>query len=151
MESIKNYAKARNISYEAARKQVKRYAAELEGHIRTQNRTQYLDNYAVELLDSHRQSSPIVIMQQDKDDELQQLRQENKALLQQVAALQDKLLTAQENAIAAAKQTAMLEAAEADKDRLEREKAALQSELEAARRHWWEKIFRCCKKGADKV
>lgn len=142
MESIKNYAKARNISYEAARKQVKRYAAELEGHIRTQNRTQYLDNYAVELLDSHRQSSPIVIMQQDKDDELQQLRQENKALLQQVAALQDKLLTAQENAIAAAKQTAMLEAAEADKGRLEREKAALQSELEAARRPWWKKIMR---------
>lgn len=142
MESIKNYAKARNISYEAARKQVKRYAAELEGHIRTQNRTQYLDNYAVELLDSHRQSSPIVIMQQDKDDELQQLRQENKALLQQVAALQDKLLTAREDAIAAAKQTAMLEAAQADKDRLEREKAALQDELAAARRHWWEKIFR---------
>lgn len=142
MESIKNYAKARNISYEAARKQVKRYAAELEGHIRTQNRKQYLDNYAVELLDSHRQSSPIVIMQQDKDDELQQLRQENKALLQQVAALQDKLLTAREDAIAAAKQTAMLEAAQADKDRLEREKAALQDELAAARRHWWEKIFR---------
>lgn len=142
MESIKNYAKARNISYEAARKQVKRYSVELEGHIRTQNRTQYLDNYAVELLDSHRQSSPIVIMQQDKDDELQQLRQENKALLQQVAALQDKLLTARENAVEAAKQTVMLEAAQADKDRLEREKAALQSELEAARRHWWEKIFR---------
>lgn len=142
MESIKNYAKARNISYEAARKQVKRYAAELEGHIRTQNRTQYLDNYAVELLDSHRQSSPIVIMQQDKDDELQQLRQENKALLQQVAALQDKLLTAREKAVEAARQTAMLEAAEADKDRLEREKAALQSELEAARRPWWKKIMR---------
>lgn len=142
MESIKNYAKARNISYEAARKQVKRYAAELEGHIRTKNRTQYLDNYAVELLDSHRQSSPIVIMQQDKDDELQQLRQENKALLQQVAALQDKLLTARENAVEAARQTAMLEAAEADKDRLEREKAALQSELEAARRPWWKKIMR---------
>lgn len=142
MESIKNYAKARNISYEAARKQVKRYAEELEGHIRTQNRTQYLDNYAVELLDSHRQSSPIVIMQQDKDDELQQLRQENKALLQQVAALQDKLLTARENAVEAAKQTVMLEAAQADKDRLEREKAALQDELAAARRHWWEKIFR---------
>lgn len=142
MESIKNYAKARNISYEAARKQVKRYAAELEGHIRTQNRTQYLDNYAVELLDSHRQSSPIVIMQQDKDDELQQLRQENKALLQQVAALQDKLLTARESAIEAAKQTAMLEAAQADKDRLEREKAALQSELEAVRRPWWKKIMR---------
>lgn len=142
MESIKNYAKARNISYEAARKQVKRYAAELEGHIRTQNRTQYLDNYAVELLDSHRQSSPIVIMQQDKDDELQQLRQENKALLQQVAALQDKLLTARENAVEAAKQTVMLEAAQADKDRLQARCEALEAELATARRHWWEKIFR---------
>lgn len=142
MESIKNYAKARNISYEAARKQVKRYAAELEGHIRTQNRTQYLDNYAVELLDSHRQSSPIVIMQQDKDDELQQLRQENKALLQQVAALQDKLLTARESAIEAAKQTVMLEAAQADKDRLQARCEALEAELATARRHWWEKIFR---------
>lgn len=142
MESIKNYAKARNISYEAARKQVKRYAAELEGHIRTQNRTQYLDNYAVELLDSHRQSSPIVIMQQDKDDELQQLRQENKALLQQVAALQDKLLTARESAIEAAKQTVMLEAAQADKDRLQARCEALETELATARRHWWEKIFR---------
>lgn len=142
MESIKNYAKARNISYEAARKQVKRYAAELEGHIRTQNRTQYLDNYAVELLDSHRQSSPIVIMQQDKDDELQQLRTENKALLQQVAALQDKLLTARENAVEAAKQTVMLEAAQADKDRLQARCEALEAELATARRHWWEKIFR---------
>lgn len=83
-----------------------------------------------------------IIMQQDKDDELQQLRQENKALLQQVAALQDKLLTARENAVEAARQTAMLEAAQADKDRLEREKAALQDELAATRRHWWEKIFR---------
>lgn len=59
-----------------------------------------------------------------------------------MAALQDKLLTARENAVEAARQTAMLEAAEADKDRLEREKAALQSELEAARRPWWKKIMR---------
>lgn len=145
MESIKNYAKARNISYEAARKQVKRYAAELEGHIRTQNRTQYLDNYAVELLDSHRQSSPIVIMQQDKDDELQQLRTENKALLQQVAALQDKLLTAQENAIAAAKQTVLLEAAQSDREALQERVKELEAERDEARKEaakpWYKKLF----------
>lgn len=52
------------------------------------------------------------------------------------AAKQDKLLTARESAIEAAKQTVMLEAAQADKDRLEREKAALQDELAATRRHW---------------
>lgn len=145
MESIKNYAKTRNISYEAARKQVKRYSVELEGHIRTQNRTQYLDNYAVELLDSHRQSSPIVIMQQDKDDELQQLRTENKALLQQVAALQDKLLTAQENAIAAAKQTVLLDAAQADKAALQERVKELEAERDAARQEaakpWYKKLF----------
>lgn len=145
MENIKNYAKTRNISYEAARKQVKRYSVELEGHIRTQNRTQYLDNYAVELLDSHRQSSPIVIMQQDKDDELQQLRTENKALLQQVAALQDKLLTAQENAIAAAKQTVLLDAAQADKAALQERVKELEAERDAARQEaakpWYKKLF----------
>lgn len=140
--SIKDYAKARKISYEAARQQVKRYAEELDGHIAKQNRTQYLDDYAVELLDDHRAQNPVVVINQDRDEEIERLRTENKALLQQVATLQDRLLTAQEDAIAAAKQTAMLEAAQADKDRLEREKAALQDELAAARRHWWEKIFR---------
>ena len=58
-----------------------------------------------------------------------------------VAALQDKLLTARENAVEAAKQTVMLEAAQADKDRLEREKAALEAELATARRPWWQKIL----------
>ena len=138
--SIRDYAKEQHITYEAARKQVRRYEAELEGHTYKQGRTQYIDDYAVELLNNHRRQNPVIIVQQDKDDELQQLRQENKALLQQVAALQDKLLTARESAIEAAKQTAMLEAAQADKDRLEREKAALQDELAAARRPWWRKF-----------
>ena len=139
--SIRDYAKEQHITYEAARKQVRRYEAELEGHTYKQGRTQYIDDYAVELLNNHRRQNPVIIVQQDKDDELQQLRQENKALLQQVAALQDKLLTARENAVEAAKQTVMLEAAQADKDRLEREKAALQDELAAARRPWWQKIL----------
>lgn len=139
--SIKDYAKARKISYEAARQQVKRYAEELDGHIAKQNRTQYLDDYAVELLDDHRQQSPIVIVNQDRDEEIERLRVENKALLQQIAALQDRLLTAQEGAIEAAKATARLEAAEADRSRLEARTAALESELDEARRPWWQKIL----------
>lgn len=138
--SIKDYARARKISYEAARQQVKRYADELAGHISRQNRTQYLDDYAVGLLDDHRQQSPIVIVNQDRDEEIERLRVENKALLQQIAALQDRLLTAQEGAIEAAKATARLEAAEADRSRLEARTAALERELEHARLHWWQKI-----------
>lgn len=139
--SIKDYAKARNISYEAARQQVKRYADELDGHITRQNRTQYLDDYAVELLDDHRQQSPVVVINQDKNEELEKLRDENKALMQQVMLLQDKLLTAQESAIEAAKATARLEAAEADRSRLETRAEALERELEEARRPWWQKII----------
>lgn len=139
--SIKDYARARKISYEAARQQVKRYADELAGHISRQNRTQYLDDYAVGLLDDHRQQNPVVVINQDLDEEIERLRTENKALLQQVATLQDRLLTAQEGAIEAAKATARLEAAEADRSRLEARTAALESELDEARRPWWQKII----------
>lgn len=140
MTSIKEYAKANHITYEAARKQVKQYADELRGHIVTRNRTQYLDDEAVALLDEHRRGSPVVVYNQDREAALEQLRQENKALLQQVAALQDRLLTAQDSALEAAKQSALLVAAEADKDRLQARCEALEAELAAARRPWWQRL-----------
>lgn len=139
--SIKDYARARKISYEAARQQVKRYADELAGHISRQNRTQYLDDYAVSLLDDHRQQNPVVVINQDRSEEIERLRAENKALLQQIATLQDRLLTAQESAIEAAKATARLEAAEADRSRLEARTAALESKLDEAKKPWWQKIL----------
>lgn len=138
--SIKDYARARKISYEAARQQVKRYADELAGHITRQNRTQYLDDYAVALLDEHRQQNPVVVINQDRSEEIERLREENKALLQQVATLQDRLLTAQDSLLDASKQAARLDAAEADRSRLEARTAALERELDEARRPWWQKI-----------
>lgn len=143
--SIKDYAKSRKITYEAARQQVKRYEKELQGHIHRQNRTQYLDDYAVDLLDDHRQQSPIVVVNQDRDAELEQLRAENKTLLQQVAMLQDKLLAAQESAIEAAKQTVLLDAAQADKAALQERVKELEAERDAARQEaakpWYKKLF----------
>lgn len=143
--SIKDYARARKITYEAARQQVKRYEKELQGHIHRQNRTQYLDDYAVDLLDDHRQQSPVVVVNQDRDAELEQLRAENKTLLQQVAMLQDKLLAAQESAIEAAKQTVLLDAAQADKAALQERVKELEAERDAARQEaakpWYKKLF----------
>lgn len=143
--SIKDYARARKITYEAARQQVKRYEKELQGHIHRQNRTQYLDDYAVDLLDDHRQQSPVVIVNQDRDAELEQLRAENKTLLQQVAMLQDKLLAAQESAIEAAKQTVLLDAAQADKAALQERVKKLEAERDEARKEaakpWYKKLF----------
>lgn len=143
--SIKDYARARKITYEAARQQVKRYEKELQGHIHKQNRTQYLDDYAVELLDDHRQQNPVVVVNQDRDAELEQLRSENKTLLQQVAMLQNKLLTAQESTIEAAKQTVLLDAAQADKAALQERVKELEAERDAARQEaakpWYKKLF----------
>lgn len=92
MVSLKEYAKNKGVSYEAVRKQVNRYKDELKGHISKVNRTQYLDEEAVDFLDSKRAESPIIIMESGKDDEIQRLEMENKALLLKVAELQEALL-----------------------------------------------------------
>lgn len=92
MISIKDYAKSKNVSYEAVRKQVNRYKKELEGHISKVNRTQYLDDEAVALLDEKRQENPIIIIEADKDERIEQLEAENKTLLLKIATLQEELL-----------------------------------------------------------
>lgn len=92
MITIKDYAEAKNVSYEAVRKQLKRYQEELKGHIFKENRTQLLDEMAVTFLDEKRQASPIIIMENSKDDEIQRLQEENKKLLLKIADLQEKLL-----------------------------------------------------------
>ena len=67
MVSIRDYAKMNNVSYEAIRQQVKRYEDELNGHIIKQNRTQFLDDVAVDILDQHRKENPVVIINKDTD------------------------------------------------------------------------------------
>ena len=97
MISIKDYAKNKGVSYEAVRKQVNRYKDELDGHIHKQNRTQYLDDEAVTFLDSKRAESPVILLQMDKDEEIQRLNNENTALLIKVAELQDALIREKDN------------------------------------------------------
>jgi hypothetical protein len=91
MITIREYARKNNVSYEAIRKQIKRYENELKEHIIKQNRTQFLDEVAVEILDTHRGESPIVIVNQDTSSKLQLLEEENKNLLVKVAAQADKI------------------------------------------------------------
>ena len=92
MISIKEYAKSKGVSYEAIRKQIIRYEKDLTGHIIKKNRTQFLDNEAVAFLDEKRINNPVVIYEKNKDDEIERLQEENKALLLKIAELQDVLL-----------------------------------------------------------
>lgn len=128
MVSIKEYAAQKGVSYEAVRKQVSRYKKELEGHITKVSRTQYLDDEAVAFLDGKRQENPVVLLQVNKDEEIQRLHDENKALLLKVAELQDALLKEKDTV-----------------KELQTEKIALleaKQEQEAAKRKsWWGRLF----------
>ena len=73
-------------------KQVSRYKIELDGHIFKTNRTQYLDDDAVAFLDKKRAENPIVIMENNREEEIKRLEAENKALLIRVAELQEALI-----------------------------------------------------------
>ncbi len=91
--TIKEYAKKKNVSYEAVRKQIQKYKdGELKDHIIRKNKTQYLDEFAVDFLDNRRRESPIMLVQMDKDEEIQRLTDENRMLLVKIAELQDALL-----------------------------------------------------------
>lgn len=90
--TLRDYAKQNNISYEAVRKQVVRYADELGDHIIKDGRQQFLDEEAVAFLDSKRQKNPVAIIQMDKDEQIETLRKEKEALLIKLASVQDELL-----------------------------------------------------------
>lgn len=126
MIKLKDYAQSKGISYEAVRKQVNRYKSELEGHITKISRTQYLDDEAVAFLDSKRQENPVILLQMDKDEEIQRLHDENKALLLKVAELQDSLL--REKDTVKALQEERIELLEARQET-------------AKKKSWWERLF----------
>lgn len=87
--TLRDYAKQNNISYEAVRKQVVRYASELGDHIIKDGRQQFLDEEAVAFLDAKRQKNPVAIIQQDKDETIEALRRDKETLLIKVAEQAD--------------------------------------------------------------
>lgn len=108
MITIKDYAKQKGVSYEAIRKQIKRYEDELKGHLVKQNRFLMLDDEAIQFLDSKRSENPVIVYEQNKDEELEQLRHENKVLLIQMNTVQDQLGKVQQKLIAEMNTTKLL-------------------------------------------
>lgn len=94
--SLKEYARIHSVSYEAVRRQVARYAKELEGHIIKDGRQQFLDEEAVAFLDERRQKNPVVIYQENKDEELERLRTECQQLLEELNGAKDRIIAQQD-------------------------------------------------------
>lgn len=94
---MKDYAEKHSISYEAVRKQVKRYQNELKAHIHKVGRTNYLDEEAEAFLDDKREKNPVIVVEDGRKDEIQRLYDENKALLLKITELQSLLIDEKEN------------------------------------------------------
>nr|CDL65760.1 unnamed protein product [uncultured bacterium] len=92
MISIKDYAAQKNVSYEAIRKQIKRYENQLNGHLERIGRTLYLDDDAIAFLDEKRKKNPVVVVKEDTERVVQGLYNENKQLLIKITALQEDLI-----------------------------------------------------------
>lgn len=132
MTTIREYAAEKGVSYEAVRRQVARYSAELEGHIEKQGKMQLLDDFAVAFLDDHRAGAALAVYKADATSELKRLGEENKQLNEENKQLNEELKaaykanavlsqTAASNAalLASAEQTRLaLTAAEAEKEQL---------------------------------
>lgn len=96
MITISEYAKQKGVSYEAINAQIHRNKEYLKGHIVKKGRTRYLTDKAVTFLNEKRQDNPVIVQQVNIDEELENLRVENKNLLIKVAELQEKLIGEQE-------------------------------------------------------
>lgn len=89
--SLKDYAAQKNVSYEAVRQQVVRYKDELGSHVIRDGRQQFLDEEAVAFLDAKRQKNPVAIIQQSKDEQIEELEEQVKKLLVKTAAQADRI------------------------------------------------------------
>ena len=125
MLTIRDYADSHHITYEAVRRQIARYSDELGEHVIVKGNRKYLDDFAVEFLDDHRQDRPIIVADTSRDEQIAAAEAENKNLLIKIAELQERLLASQASLIDA--QKLRLEAAA-----LEESKKEVQTNLDRA-------------------
>lgn len=92
MITLKDYARKKNVSYEAVRKQVNRYRDDLGDHLYKKDRTQYLDEEGEAFLDKKRSSNPIILVEHDKDEQIEELKSQNEALKLKIMQLQEVII-----------------------------------------------------------
>lgn len=135
--SIRQYAQARHVSYEAVRRQVLRYDKELKDHIERTNNTVFLDDEACDFLDMHRQKRAIIIDDEAHQSEIDMLKREIERLKHDKEELKDKLIALHEQQQISDKQTTQLIADKAQTDTLlaiaDKMNSELKQELEASK------------------
>lgn len=106
--SLVQYCDNNKVSYEAIRRQIARYKKELEGHVSTQNRTRYLDEYAQDFLDQHRRVQSLILKEDTRA--LDDLRKGKELAELQLIECQNKLAESQSRVSALLEKIAELNA-----------------------------------------
>lgn len=83
--TVSQYAEQRGITPAAVRESIRRYSEELQEHITLDGRTQLLDEAAVEFLDSKRKKAPTVILDTQREEEIEELKAQVQDLQQKLA------------------------------------------------------------------
>lgn len=99
MKTIRQVAEEQGISYEAVRRQVAKYKKELKGHISTKGQAKYLDEYAVQFIVNRRRESPVVVLQQDTNAELEETKAELDAVKAELETMKNMMIGMQNKVI----------------------------------------------------
>lgn len=130
MMTIKEYAKSRQISYEAARQSLKRSKPEIEQYLHRVGRTQYIDDTGIEILDKHRISKASPEIYTGKEDPSVVID----SLKNEIIVLQKQIIDLQKEAAIGIEAKSKVEYLEANNDRLEKSNQDLQTELRSYQR-----------------
>lgn len=128
MITTKEYAKSRDISYEAARQSIKRHHDEIAPHIHKHGKTQYIDDDGIEILDRYRVSkSPEVYLGKENPAEtIDQLKN-------QIILLQNQIIELEKESKEGIEAKTKLQLIEANTAKLENENQELKSEIRSFR------------------
>lgn len=89
--TIQQFAEDQHVSYEAIRQQVARFHKELDGHIVRRKQQKLLDEYAVNFLRERRRQSPAIVINQDRTETIDALKDELLKAQNMITQLQQQL------------------------------------------------------------
>ena len=89
MMTMRQFARQQNVSYEAIRAMVAGHKDALGDHSKVENRTNFLDDYAVNYLTAKRKESPVVIVNEGREEEIADLKRQIDQLKGQIAEIQE--------------------------------------------------------------
>lgn len=96
MRTIKEYAKTKGVTPQAVYKQLKTHKKELEGHIQKIKGISYLDDWAIDYLNVQTETAPSVVVSENKDLIIEELKKNIELLLTEKSQLESKLTAVSE-------------------------------------------------------